>query len=263
MADKTRPIFLSILFLLGSFAFAFCLGEAVHELGHFLVHRINGVDVSIRLDPFGGSRILNGSSAPQEFWGITALGGPLFNLLVGNILTLSLWGKRKTMLLPLLLWGPLSLIQEGVTFSLGLLTPGGDAQFIVAWGVPAFVLIGLGVVFFILGIALICWLLPLVDLVPQDSLGRKFSIVTGGMVSFMLIRLLFSGLRSPDLLIENTVPLIFALLLSSVVVFVYKPLYSLLSRISATEQASITWQKTLFAVALGAGMILLQLAILN
>ena len=55
--SKDRPILLPVLLLLGSFVFAFCLGEAVHEFGHFLVHRAYGVSVGIRLDPFGGSRI--------------------------------------------------------------------------------------------------------------------------------------------------------------------------------------------------------------
>jgi len=37
-------------------------------------------------------------------------------------------------LLALQLWGPLAATQEGATFSLGLLTPGSDAFWIVAGG---------------------------------------------------------------------------------------------------------------------------------
>jgi len=251
------------LLLFGAFVFAFCLGEAVHELGHFLAHRAYGNEVGIRLDPFGGSRILNGSSAPQETWGLTTLAGPMFNVLVGLTVSLSLWRIRKPVLLPLLLWGPISLVQEGVTFSLGMLTPGGDADLLVKWGIPAAVLIGLGILFFALGIAMICWLLPLVNLSPTDTFGRKFGVITGSMVSFMFLRLLFSSIRSPNLITENTVPLVFALLLATIVAALYGPLYPILSRISKVRLVSVTRPAAVTSVVLGVGMVVLQLIILN
>lgn len=262
-ASQEKSILLPGLLLLGSFVFAFCLGEAVHELGHFVVHRAYGVNVGIKLDPFGGSMILHGSSAPQEIWGITSVAGPLLNLLVGMTLSLSLWRIRRPALLPLLLWGPISLVQEGVTFSLGMLTPGGDADLIVRWGVPAVLLISLGVLFLASGVAMICWLLPLVNLSPADSFSRKFGVVTGGMVSFMVLRLLFSSFCSPNLLVENTVPLVFSLLLATIVASLYAPLHSILSRISRTEPAAVTWPAVVVSMALGTGMVLFQLVSFN
>jgi hypothetical protein len=260
---KDQSLMRQGLLLLGSFVFAFCLGEAVHELGHYLTHRAYGVAVGIRLDPFGGSRILHGSSAPREIWGITSLAGPLLNLLAGMTLSLSLWWKRRPVLLPLLLWGPVALVQEGVTFSLGMLTPGGDAQLIVDWGVPAAVLVSLGVLSLALGISLICGLLPLANLSPADTLSRKFIVVTGGMVSFMFLRLLVSSFFSPDSALENTVPLVFALLLASVVAMLYGPLYQILNCISRTEPVSVTWPVAIFSMTLGAGVVMLQLASFN
>jgi hypothetical protein len=261
--SNEKPLLLPVLLLLGSFIFAFCLGEAVHETGHFLAHRFYGVSVGIKLDPFGASHIINGSSAPQETMGITSLAGPMFNLLAGLVVSLSLWRIRKPMLLPLVLWGPTALVQEGVTFSLGMLTPGGDAQFIVEWGIPSALLISLGILFFALGIAMICWLLPLVGLSPTDSTSRKFSVVLGGMVSFFVIRLIFSSLRSSSALIENAVPLVFSILLALLVVALYQPVVTLLSRISKTRLASVTWPPTLVSLALGVGMVVFQLVALN
>lgn len=259
--DKT--ILLPVLLLLGSFVFAFCLGEAVHEFGHFMVHRAYGVNVGIRLDPFGGSRILNGSSAPQEILGITSLAGPLFNLLLGLTVSLSLWRVRRPMLLPLVLWGPVALVQEGVTFSLGTLTPGGDAQLIVAWGVPAVIIVGLGVLFLASGIAMICWLLPLVNLSPVDSFGRKFTVVIAGMVSFFLLRLIISSLTASSPVMENTVPLVFSILLATVVAGLYQPIYSTLSRISKTRLSPFTWPAPVVSIALGVGIVVFQLVTFN
>jgi hypothetical protein len=262
-ASEGKPLLLPVLILLGSFAFVFCLGEAVHELGHFLAHRAYGVEVGIKLDPFGGSRILHGSSAPQEIMGITSLAGPLFNLLVGLIVSLSLWRLRRPALLPLVLWGPVALIQEGVTFSLGMLTPGGDAQLIVEWGVPAAVILSLGILFLISGVALLCGLLPLVGVSPADSFGRKFGIVAGGMISFMFLRLLVSSASSPAAVQENTAPLLFSLLLATIVVTLYRPLASVLNRVPEAEPGPVTWPVAASSVALAVGMVLLQIVFLN
>jgi len=253
----------SILLLFGAFVFAFCLGEAVHELGHYLAHRANGVHVGIRLDPFGGSRILGGAAAPPETWALTSAAGPLLNLLAGTILSLLLWRRRKTLLLPFVLWGPVAMVQEGVTFSLGLLTPGGDASWIVGGGIPASVLVGFGVLLLLAGVVTIGWLLPLLDLSPADSFGRRLGVVAGGMLSFMLLRLLFSALASPGAIQENAVPLVFSLLLATAVVTLYTPLYPVLGRISAREPAPVGWPPVASSLALAVGIVALQLVFLN
>jgi hypothetical protein len=252
-----------VLLLFGAFVFAFCLGEAVHELGHYLAHRANGVQVGIKLDPFGGSRILGGASAPPETWGITSAAGPLLNLLAGVVVSLSLWGRRTPGLLPFVLWGPVAMVQEGVTFSLGLLTPGGDAQWIVEWGVPAPVVVGFGVLLLAGGVVTIGWLLPLLGLSPTDSFGRKLGVVAGGMVAFMIVRLVASAALSSSEIVENSVPLVFSLLLAAVVVTLYGPLHPVLARISGTERAVVTWRAVAFSAALAVGVVSLQLAFLN
>jgi hypothetical protein len=50
---------------------------------------------------------------------------------------------------------------------------------------------------------MICWLLPLVNLSPADSASRKFGVVIGGMVSFFVIRLVFSSVRSSSAVIAQ------------------------------------------------------------
>jgi|GEM_PF-1174172 len=259
---QDRPILLPVLLLLGSFAFAFCLGEAVHELGHYLAHRAYGTEVGVKLDPFGGSRTL-GSSAPPETWGTTSAAGPLFNLLVGLTVSVSLWRYRRPALLPLVLWGPIALVQEGVTFSLGMLTPGGDAQLIAESGVPAPLILGLGVLFLLSGVVAVCWVLPLVSLSPSDSFGRRFAIISGGMVSFMVIRLIGSSVLSPRLAQEQAVPFVFALLLAAIVAALYGPAHSVLRRLPDVESTSVRWPAAASSTVLGVAMILFQMVTLN
>jgi len=136
----------SILLLTGSFTFAFLLGEVVHDSGHYLCHKVYGnAEVWVHLDPFGGTCIIGADDLPAEVLAVTSLAGPLTNVALGLVGLFLLWWKRRPILLPLLLWGPVAMIQEGVTFSLGLLTPGGDAQWITTLGVPGFLLLVMGV----------------------------------------------------------------------------------------------------------------------
>ena len=258
-----KSTFRSLLLLFGAFVFSFCLGEAVHELGHYLAHRAHGVGVGIRLDPFGGSRIVGGATAPRETWGITSAAGPLLNLVAAGVLSMSLWRRRKPWLLPFVLWGPVAMVQEGVTFSLGLLTPGGDAAWIVDWGIPACLLVGFGVLLLVGGVVAIGWLLPLLNLAPTDSFGRKFGVVAGGMVAFVVVRLAVSTVLSPDSVLENAVPLVFSLLLATMVVALYAPLHPVLGRMSETEPAPVTWNAVGSSAALAVGMVAFQIGFLN
>ncbi|MEJ2552341.1 MAG: hypothetical protein P8Z34_16845 [Anaerolineales bacterium] len=257
-----KSILKPVLFLFASFTFVFCLGEAVHEFGHFLAHRAYGYDAGVILDPFGGSRTL-GSASPRAIWGITSAAGPLFNLLLASIVFSLLWSRRRPAVFPFLLWGPVAMIQEGVTFSLGNLTPGGDAVLIVEWGVPFAVVLGFGIFLLITGIAVLGWLLPFVNLSPQDSIGRKFAVVAGGMVSFMLLRWVHAAIVSPGLSQENLVPLIFSLLLAVIVVLLNRPLQSILQRIADVRTGAVEWANVAVAAVSAAGVVLFQLLTFN
>ena len=250
-----------ILTLLGAFAFAFVTNEAVHEVGHYLMHRVYGGDVGIRLDPFGSSRILGGAASAAPM-GPTSLAGPLFSLLVSAAVFAVLWRWRRPLLLPLLLMFPVAMIQEGVTFSLGLLTPGGDASFIVSWGLPAPVLIAIGALLLIFGIALLTLLLPMAGLPRDARFGRRWLVLVVSMVAFMLLRLIVAAiLRSGDLM-EGIVPLVFALLLSLAGAGAYVPMQRWLGDKVGLVQP-VRSGTILVCLGCAAGMIALQLAILN
>jgi hypothetical protein len=155
------------------------------------------------------------------------------------------------------------LVQEGVTFSLGMLTPGGDAQLIVESGVPALVILGFGILFLASGIVAVCWVLPLVNLSPSDSFARRFAVAAGGILSFMAVRLVGSTVSSPYTAQENVVPLVFALLLATVVAGLYGPLHSMLRRLWDAEPACVRWPPVLSSTALGVAMIVFQMASFN
>jgi hypothetical protein len=262
MSNNQTRFIKSILLLAGSFTFAFLLGELVHEYGHYLGHLAYGNpdNVQVHVDPFGGSMIVGVTSLPDKVISVTSATGPLFNLLLAVVCILLLWRIRKPALLPFLLWGPIAMIQEGVNFSLGMMTPGGDAQWIAAIGVPRPLLLLTGSFLLVAGVKTISLLLPLTDIQRDESFKDKFLIVLLGMCSLMFVRFIHSVVASPTSVVENLVPLIFSLLLTIFVVFSFKPMSE--STHTAKEKPKpVTWTATASSLALGLSIFVFQLFI--
>lgn len=260
---KTSRYLKSILLLMGSFTFAFLMGEMVHEWGHFLAHRYFGVQgISIHLDPFGGSRILGAQNLPLREMGITTAAGPGLNLVAGLLITLliSLLLARLSLpaFFPLILWGPVALIQEGVNLSLGLLSPGSDAQWLARWGAPNLLLIILGAVFILAGTGLISWLLYRSATLLEMKFPARLLLVFFGLGFLMILRAAVSLLQAPQAARENLIPLVFALILAGLISGLQGAWPSLEEGHGSSFQIP-SWGNGFLAFVLGLGVLLLQI----
>jgi len=248
----------SILLLAGSFTFAFLLGETVHEFGHYLGHLAcgNPDNAQVHLDPFGGSRIVGVSSIPDEIMAVTSASGPHLNLFLGAGCLVLLWRSLKPVLLPFLLWGPVALIQEGVTFSFGLLTPGGDAEWIVALGIPRCVILIFGIAFLVTGLGLVSYLLPAAGIKRCDAFKDRLFILLAGMCPLMLMRCVHSFMFTPAQILEDLIPL----MLSFILVICITSVHELISKVIVLPGSVPVSRKALIlALILGSTVFVFQL----
>jgi hypothetical protein len=254
----------SILLLAGSFTFAFLIGETAHEFGHYLAHLIyHTPNVRVHLDPFGGSHIAGVTTLPGNVAAATSAAGPLFNLVLSLFLFLLLLKARRPTLLPLLLWGPVAMVQEGVTFSLGLLTPGGDARWIAAGsGIPQPLILTAGIFLLMTGLGVVALLLPNAGVETIDPPARKLWIVLAGMCSLMFVRFIFSAIGNAASTVENLVPLVFSLILAVIVVLL-QPVLKPFTGASPSRRSMVTWRASALGLTLGAGIFLFQILVLN
>jgi hypothetical protein len=261
LASGERKGLQIFLLLAGSFTFAFLMAELIHELGHFLAHRIVGTQTAaIHIDPFGASQIYGVQALPLQQMGFTTAAGPGFNLILGSLSTLLLWRWKRLALLPLILWGPVALVQEGVNLSLGLLSVGSDARWLVAWGFPSWLLVGLGVVFILSAIGLFTWILAARVVSPELSFWRRFALIFFGLAFLVILRAVVSLFRSPAAAVENLVPLGFAVVLALIIASLVGWLVQ--RRPAARlESDNLTWCNSLFALGMGLGLLLIQIAL--
>lgn len=253
--NNLPPLVKFILMLSGSFIFAFLWGEMVHEYGHYISHLAYGNNgVGVVINPFGMSRIIGVTALPIKVMGVTSASGPLTDLFLALLTFVLLWPKRRPILLPLLLWGPVAMISEGVNFSIGMLTPGGDAQWISTLGIPKPLLVSLGIILIAAGIVIIAMLLYSLVIPERESSLRVFLVVLLGMCSLMLIRFLYTAFTTPAFMMENLIPLIFSLLLAAIVVLIRPLVLKLIRRMRSSSPHPLTMQAVVTALVLGLGM---------
>jgi len=248
----------STLLLAGSFTFAFLLGETVHEFGHYLGHLAceSQDNAQVHLDPFGGSRIVGVSSLQNEIIAVTSASGPLLNLFLSAGCLILLWRSLKPVLLPFLLWGPVALIQDGVTFSFGLLTPGGDAEWIAAPGIPRYVILIIGIAFLVTGLGLVSYLLPAAGIKRCDAFKDRLFILLAGMCPLMLIRCVHSFMFTPAQILEDLIPL----MLSLILVVCITSVHELIARMTdLPESVHVSGKALILALFLGTAMFVFQL----
>jgi hypothetical protein len=144
------------------------------------------------------------------------------------------------------------------------MTPGGDAAWMVAWGIPRLVVVLGGLVLLSAGVLSMSWLFPIAGLGEDDPFGAKLGVMVIGITSLLVVRALHSLVASPASVTENFVPLIFSVLLTVLVVALHKPSLSLLRRVAEPAiYRPVTWGAATSAAALGVAMFLFQMVVLG
>jgi hypothetical protein len=183
-----------VILLLASMVFVMNVSVAIHEMGHLLFDRIYGLDARVVLEIFRGSHITLGEIYPSDLSVVPVLAGPLGNVLVGTALFAALWRVRRPALLPLLLWGPIALLQESTSALVQLIErdPGTDFVMIHQAGVAQGAIIALAVVGIVAGLVGVLALMPVAGLDPLTSVWRRIAVFLPGMSGYSIFVLMAS-----------------------------------------------------------------------
>lgn len=191
--------------LASSMAFVLNATVVIHELGHLVMDRRYGLDAHLVLELFRGSHIALETPFPPDLSIVPVVAGPLGNVLVGMALFSALWWLRRPALLPLLLWGPIALLQESTTALVQLAEdlPATDFIMIRDAGVPAGWIVFGAVVGLLLGLTGMLSLMPVAGLSPESAPVERIGIFVAGMSGWSLLVVMVSltmGLSRGDLI---------------------------------------------------------------
>jgi len=104
------------------------------------------------------------------------------------------------------------------------------------------------------------WQLSRVIFDQDAPFWSRFLVVLVGISSLMLVRAIHATMVAPALTTENLIPLIFSVLLASIVVFLQNPLATVLNKARRTPRR-ISWPSVASAMALGMAMFLFQVVV--
>jgi len=190
----------SALLVAASVAFVSIVTVVVHELGHWLADTARGASVRMVAPLFGDPRIEATAPVQVDLNGWPDAAGPLLNVGVGVVLFGALWWWRRPVLLPLLLWGPVALLQESITALVQVATgeAGTDWVRLVAQGVPRWLVVAGAVVGLLSAIGGLLLLLPVAGLRPGGSAVRRFGVLGVGFAAYPAVGLLagYAGVGS-------------------------------------------------------------------
>lgn len=249
----------SLFHLFGAFIFVFCLGATIHELGHAITITLLGCTATrIYVQPFTASceKCFGGDPKVYGVYGaLYGIMGPLSNVTCATIITLLLWRKRKPILLPLLMMGPISYLTEGVGIVIGIIelpSLSDWGQVIINGNVSPVIVAIIGVAFLAIGIILMLSLFPLLNIKPDDSFMRKLAIFSG-LVVYGLLSLMYVSFFDPKRIINRTIVLISIIVLVLFIAAIssssryISPLLNYLSRI---EKLKVNWSDVRVAFGL-------------
>lgn len=232
----------TLLLLAGSFAFAFCLQTVVHELGHFLAGLAAGAgEGRLMLHPFGDSRVVFGREPGLAGQVAVGLAGIAADLLLATGVSALAWRRGGAGAVPLLLWGAIAYIGEGVGMAASLLayaTSRGprvyeDATQLLRIGVPAFLVWAAAALLVAAGLARLAALMPLAGVSAESPFSRRLEAYLAALPLYFGVAAAYlaaigprAGGALPVRLGQLALSLVFALVLA----LLHRPLSGFLAR---------------------------------
>jgi hypothetical protein len=278
-AEEVPSTIRAVVLIAGASFFAYLFGVTVHEVGHYIANVILGVpETRIVLHPFDLSSTIEAGDLSEAFGtparsAFAGAAGPAFNIALGTLVSLFVWTRRSPGWLPLLMWGPLALLVEGVGMVIGLVDyPNfrSDWVDVMLAGTPPTAIAILAVAAFAVGSTWMMLLLPLAGIRAEDGFWRRLLIFLCGIPLLLLGAVIYlavvgSSADAPEgMVMQNrTIALGSSVVLVVSLTALYRPSFGVLDRIAHTPPHQPAWRQAVVAVSLGVTVFIAQLVAFN
>jgi len=168
----------SLVSIAMSFLIAFWIQLIVHECSHYVVGLLTGAsDGNLYLHPFYNSKVVFINSGSTISVILTGIAGPIIDLVFATLIGILLWHKNTIKWLPILMWGSIAYIGEGI----GMLSSIAvypdyieDMTQLVRVGVPINILTIISIVLLCIGLIWMVLLMPMAGIPLKGQYFKRF-----------------------------------------------------------------------------------------
>jgi len=243
--NEKSDIYRVTILVASAFTFAYCFGVSIHEIGHIVAYQYYGISTEILvLDPFGHSYM-----EPVRDYAAGELlqrsGGSLFNVICACLVSTFFWKKQNLYAFPILMWSGAAFIQESVAILLDVANGvPRDWGFVVAEGIPVYLVLSLSAIFMLIGCGIFLRLLAVAGIKPHHSNTKIMTVCLLGITPFFIISLiyvnLFLGSDQNHLVESKSISLGASIVLSLIFSIMFKPFYPKLEKVWSVNSQVIS-----------------------
>lgn len=188
----TLKAFIAIAF---SFMMAFFMQLVVHELGHYIMGLLMGATGGhVILHPFANSKVIF-----TDYPGLTAeimigISGIVFDLVVAVTLGIIFWQKKSILWLPIMMWGSIACIGEGIGMLSSLpMYPQSieDITQLMRIGVPGSLIAVVSFLLVLTGLIWMILILPMAGVTSETGLIKRFVAYMCSLPLYFAVAVLF------------------------------------------------------------------------
>ena len=190
LLNKKAYLYL-ILVLFGSFCIGYNITIACHELGHAFAVVLDGGHIQeFVLNPFSWSWNLGQNLMNPLF---TAWGGVTFGLLFALLPGLILFARKRYFLqVPILVTVGCAFLINGIYLLMGVFLKIGDGGELIEYGVPAAIILIIGIVYFITAIFVWSIIQQVAGLKSDLPFTKRLILMCCGITPYLLMIVIYN-----------------------------------------------------------------------
>lgn len=237
-----------------SFIIAFLVQLVVHELGHYISGIIVGATGGqVILHPFYNSRVIFGYTPGMTAEIIVGVSGILLDLVLATTIGILLWKKRNVKWLPLLMWGSIGFIGEGIGMLSSLAVYPQyieDITQLLRIGVPANIIVIVSIIFVIIGLVWMILVIQMSGVAENENFVKRFFAYLCSLPLYFVLSILYIKVFNPqdsDILSVRMMQMEISIALAFVMTIFHKPIIRLMKKIRLIKVSGASnWSDVIF-----------------
>lgn len=244
----------TMLVIATSFMIAFLIQLVVHELGHYFAGLLVGATGGqVYLHPFNNSQVVFSQTPGMAAEIVVGVSAIVVDMLLAVGLGLLYWPQVSVRFLPVLMWGSIAFIGEGIGMLSSLAVYPEyieDITQLLRIGVPASLIQGVSVVFVLIGLVWMMLVVQMAGVTKNDGIIKRLLAYLCALPLYFAISVIYIKLFNSaalDMMNVRMMQLGISIVLALVMTILHKPVLLGLERLRIVKKTGASsWGDVVF-----------------